>query len=77
MNDKVINSSKIPPAVIDVVDLDPQASSTTKNNNNNGVGYNKLTRRLSNVSNALQMKIFSAREEGNFTLGKLVIFLGF
>jgi hypothetical protein len=74
MNDKVINSSKIPPAVIDVVDLDPQASSTTKNNNNNGVGYNKLTRRLSNVSNALQMKIFSAREEGNFTLGCTKLF---
>lgn len=69
MNDKEKNPSKMPPpAVIDVVDLNPQAS---LQNNNNGVGYNKLTRRLSNVSNAIQMKIFSTREEGNFTLGKL------
>uniref|UniRef100_A0AC34F5G9 Major facilitator superfamily (MFS) profile domain-containing protein n=1 Tax=Panagrolaimus sp. ES5 TaxID=591445 RepID=A0AC34F5G9_9BILA len=71
MNDKEINPSKIPPAVINVVDLDPQASSLNNNNNNNGVGYNKLTRKLSNVSNAIQMKIFSGREEGNFTLASI------
>jgi hypothetical protein len=67
MIDKEINSSKIPPTVMDVVDLDPEAKTSTSHNN--GVGYNKLTRRLSNVSNAITMKIFSAREEGNFTLG--------
>jgi MFS family permease len=72
MIDKEINSSsKIPPAVMDVVDLDPEAKTSSTNN---GVGYNKITRRLSNVSNAIQMKIFSAREEGNFTLGCTKLF---
>lgn len=68
MNNKEINSPKVFPAVINV-DLDPEAKTSTAPNN--GVGYNKLSRRLSNVSNAIQMKIFSAREEGNFTLGEI------
>lgn len=69
MNDKEINTSKIiPPAVINV-DLNPEPK-ISSSSPNNGIGYNKLTRRLSNVSSAIQMKIFSGREEGNFTLGK-------
>ena len=53
-----------------VVDLDPQHVTDTHSPSSSGIGYNKFSRRLSNVSNAIQNKILGIREEGNFTLGR-------
>ena len=57
------------PQELTIIDLDPQHATTTNGSSQNGVGYNKISRRLSNVSNAIQQKILEIREEGNFTLG--------
>ena len=56
-----------------VVDLDPPHVTGTNSPSHNGIGYNKFSRRLSNVSNAIQNRILGIREEGNFTLGISVI----